>query len=85
MKHQPPERAWLHTGRILMYAFPVLVLSSGTKYARVKLLHETRIGRVKYPRGAIKHGVPLYAIGKTPNPSAYVSQGGGRFKPYETP
>lgn len=61
------------------FAFPVQVLSRGKQFARVRLLHKTRIGRAEYPRGTVKHRVPLRALSKCPLSTAYVSKGGGRF------
>lgn len=75
------ERAYLHTsGFLRLFAYPVEVLSRGKQFARVRLLHKTRIGRVEYPRGTIKHRVPLHALLQAPSSNAYVSQGGGRFR-----
>jgi hypothetical protein len=62
------------------FAYPVVVLSRGKRFARVRLLHKTRIGRVTYPRGTVKHRVPLDSLSDYPSSLAYVSQGGGRFK-----
>jgi hypothetical protein len=74
------NRAWLHMYSWAGYfAYPVEVLSKGEKFARVRLLHKTRIGLTEYPRGAIKHRVPLHSLSAYPSRMAYVSQGGGRF------
>lgn len=54
------------------FAFPVQVLSRGKQFARVRLLHKTRIGRTEYPRGTIKHRVPLWALSQYPSSVAYV-------------
>lgn len=75
-------RQWLHLANWAGYfAYPVQVLSRGACFSRVKLLHQTRIGRTTYPAGTIKYRVPNDAIAAHPNQSAYVSQGGGRFRP----
>jgi hypothetical protein len=75
------ERAWLHmsgpAGTWL--AYPVEVLSRGAKFARVRLLHQTRIGRTKHLRGTIKHRVPLDSLAAEPQRFHLVSCGGGRF------
>lgn len=74
------KREWLHTANWAGYfAHPVQVLSRGRKFARVRLLHQTRIGWTKFPRGTIKNRVPLHAISERASQGAYVSQGGGRF------
>jgi hypothetical protein len=71
---------WLHTSNWAGYfAHPVEVLSHGAKFARVRLMHKTRIGRIEYPRGTIKHSVPLDSLSEQPSRIAFVSLGGGRF------
>jgi hypothetical protein len=75
------DRAYLHTSNWAGYfAHPVEVLSRGKRFARVRLLHKTRIGRTEYPRGTVKHRVPLDSLSAEPSSMSYVSQGGGRFK-----
>ncbi len=65
-----------------VFLYPVDVLSRGVRYARVRLRHQTRIGREKFPAGTVKARVPLGALlDNVPPVGAYVSQGGGRFKP----
>lgn len=76
------RRQWLHLASWAGdFAYPVEVVSRGGSFSRVKLLHQTRIGRTTYPAGTIKYRVPNDAIAAHPNQSAYVSQGGGRFRP----
>jgi hypothetical protein len=75
------EVEWLHTYNWAGYfAFPVEVLSRGKRFAKVKLRHQTRIGRTTFPAGHEKHRVPLDSLSRYPAGHAYVSQGGGRFK-----
>ena len=75
------DKMWLHmigaAGSWL--AYPVEVLSRGKTYARVRLLHQTKIGRATFPRGTIKHRVPLAALAAEPCEHHLVSSGGGRF------
>lgn len=76
------ERAYLHTTSWAgLFASPVEVLARGRKFARVRLLHQTSIGRTRYPGGTIKGRVPLDALGPKPQRGAYVSKGGGRYVP----
>ena len=76
-----PERQWLHMSTwVGCLAYPVEVLSRGSKFCRVRLLHKTQIGTTWYPRGTIKHRVPNTSLGVIPGLFAMHSLGGGRFQ-----
>lgn len=72
---------WLYTGSWAgRFAYPVVLLSQGAHFARVRLLHKTHVGKRWYPAGTIKHRVPLGSLSQHPPSLAMRSLGGGRFE-----
>jgi hypothetical protein len=76
------KRLWLQLYSPVLgsLSYPVELVSQGTKFAKVRLLHKTHIGRMWYERGTIKHRVPVSSLSDDHGQHTLVSLGGGRFR-----